>query len=429
MKIGGITTTEVCNISCKMCHFNGPTAVRKAGTLTPKQIEKYLSEIPAGQEMIFAGTGEFFMDPNALDHLRASVAVGHKPHILTNGQLLTPKLIDEILEIGVRFIRISVDEIDAEQYRKTRQGGELSVILDACEYLKQQKKKYLDLRVEVNNTLFLNTIKRQEEFVEFWRGKVDAVNFNAEYYEIFKFRNKLFEPKERNDCEMSVYLLPTGQMAPCCAIMVYQHYHNVDWLPHIDDTTPAEAYDRFVTLYNNPESDFRKNICSKCDWWIMWSKDEANVEGSAYWRSVHLTEPVSVPVLATAAVESASVEFMESQSPQPSPIDLHQMQANLAQAQATIQSMRSSKFWKVRDSLAGVKQVVLGTQDPEITLQSGSNHQFTDASQYQAELNRLTAVIEWMQTSKFWKLRTTWFQLKQSIGLPSDTNSILRSIE
>ena len=356
MKVGGVTTTEICNISCKMCHFNGPTAVRKAGTLTPEQVKKYLHETPPGQEMGFAGTGEFFMDPNSLDHLQAAVDAGHKPYVLTNGQLLTPELIDKILAIGVRSVRISVDAIEADQYRKVRQGGELSVILDACEYLKQQKQKYPDLRVEINNTLFLNTVKRQDEFIEFWRGKVDAVNFNAEYYDIFKFRNKFFEPQERNDCEMSVYLLPTGQMAPCCAMMVYQHYHNVDWLPHIDETTPAEAYDRFVSLYNDPNSDFRQNICSKCDWWIMWAKDEDGSGNSAYFRSVQLTEPALIPVMASATTEPEAIE--ESVA-----VDLHELQIRLQQAHATIAAMKTSKFWQIRTSFVGIKQKLFGTQD------------------------------------------------------------------
>src|SRR6266850_2405636 len=61
---GGITTTEICNLTCVMCHFNGPKAVRKEGVLDPRQVEKYLRQLPAGTTIWFAATGEFFMDPN-----------------------------------------------------------------------------------------------------------------------------------------------------------------------------------------------------------------------------------------------------------------------------------------------------------------------------------------------------------------------------
>lgn len=399
MKVGGVTTTEVCNISCSMCHFNGPRAVRKAGTTTLDQVKKYLAEIPPGQEVSFAGTGEFFMDPNALTYLRLAIESGHQPHILTNGQLLTPELIDQILETGVRFIRISVDAIDEDHYRKVRQGGELSVILAACDYLRQQKEKYPDLRVEVNNTLFLNTVNRQDEFIEFWRGRVDGVNFNAEYYDIFKFRNKFYEPQERNDCDLSVYLLPTGQMAPCCAMMVYQHYNNVDWMPYIDNTTPEEAYDQFVKLYYDPTSEFH-SICQKCEWWIMWAHDEAG--NNPYWKSVQLTEPQPVPIPV----------YLDSEK-------LDQLQSDVKRAQETIAAIESSKFWQIRQFIAQFKQRVLGLPEAEIYRQTGGN-QAEDAAHYEAELARLNAVIDWMKTSKFWKLRTAWFQVKRSLHLSSD---------
>jgi len=75
-EIGGIDTTEVCNLSCVMCHFNGPTAAKLQGTLTVDEVRKFLNSVPAGQ-IWFASTGDFLMDPNALAHLRSAVACGH----------------------------------------------------------------------------------------------------------------------------------------------------------------------------------------------------------------------------------------------------------------------------------------------------------------------------------------------------------------
>src|SRR5262249_31633114 len=69
-RVASINTTEVCNLSCVMCHFNGPQAVQKAGALVPAQVEKVLVRIPKGEEIWFCATGEFFMDPNALAYLR-----------------------------------------------------------------------------------------------------------------------------------------------------------------------------------------------------------------------------------------------------------------------------------------------------------------------------------------------------------------------
>src|SRR5262245_41117690 len=175
-EVGGVNTTEVCNLTCMMCHFNGPQAARLQGTLTLEEVRKFVSSVPPGP-LWFASTGEFLVDPNALEHLRTAVAYGHRPCVLTNGQLLTPELIDRMLEIGVREFSISVDAIDSATYRKIRRGGEFHNILNACAYLRARKAAYPDLVVNIANVVFPNTLHRQDEFIRFWTGRVDKVSF------------------------------------------------------------------------------------------------------------------------------------------------------------------------------------------------------------------------------------------------------------
>ena len=245
-EVGGACTTEVCNLSCVMCHFNGPNAVRLEGTVTVDELRKFASSLPPSP-FLFASTGDFLMDPNALQHLRTVAEFGHEPEVLTNGQLLTPAMADEMLQIGVRKISFSVDAIEPESYRKVRRGGELSNILAICAYLRSKKDQYPDLEVCICNVMFKNTFPRQEEFINFWTGKADVMKFQAEYCDTFKFRNTHFPPGERVDCEIKVFLLPTGHMSPCCAITAHQHNRNLDWLPHIHDTTP----ERDVAIFQN----------------------------------------------------------------------------------------------------------------------------------------------------------------------------------
>jgi MoaA/NifB/PqqE/SkfB family radical SAM enzyme len=285
-KLASINTTETCNLTCVMCHFNGPNAIKKSGTLEPRQVETALRNIPSGETVWFCATGEFFLDINALDYLRQASARGLKPCVLTHGQLFTPELIDAVLESGVRMIRMSVDTTDENQYRKIRRGGELRNIIEACKYLRQRKREaYPDLRVEINATLFKNTFSRQGEMENFWRGLVDQVNFNAEYHDTFNFRNLFFIPERRVNCDIQLYVMPSGRISPCCAIAVYQHDHDVSWLPHIDDIgSLQEAHARLCDLYEDPDGPMA-SICSKCDWWIL------SMSGnSPYIRAVDLSK-------------------------------------------------------------------------------------------------------------------------------------------
>jgi len=65
----------------------------------------------------------------------------------------------------------------------------------------------------LHNCILIGDIKeRIEEFTEFWRSRVNAVNFHAEYYDTLKFRNLFHVPETRNDCHLQPYVLPSGQI-------------------------------------------------------------------------------------------------------------------------------------------------------------------------------------------------------------------------
>jgi len=268
-----------------MCHFNGPNATKKAKELAPHNVRTVLDQLPSGSQVHFAATGDFFMDPHAVDHVRYAVSRGLKPLILSHGQLYTPELLNELLEIGVRGFRISCDAIDPVHYARIRRGGEFQKILDAVAHLNSRRTDFPDLIVEINCTLFRKTFSQQAAFEAYWSGKVDAVHFNAEYHDTWHFRNLFSAPEKRSDCTIQTYILPSGKIAPCCAVMVHAHDANVDWLPTVETHTLEEAYNELCDMYDDPQSPLGK-LCTSCDWWILWAE---RIEGvSPYYRQVQL---------------------------------------------------------------------------------------------------------------------------------------------
>lgn len=289
MKIGGVTTTERCNLSCKMCPFNGPAAPRRNRTLQPEVVEQFIHEVDPGEDLWFAGTGEFFLDPHAVHYLRRAAGHGLRPHVLTNGQLLTPRLLDDVIASGTKTIRISVDAYDEATYAEIRRGGSFSRIMAACAHLRDRRLHGADIRVEISNTLLAINEGKERSFVEFWRGKADQVNFNAEYHDTFRFRNLFFQPKERVDCDLQLYLLPSGRVSPCCAINILQHVTETDWLPRFPHNTLREIHEIFREMYNDPTSPLR-TVCAECQWWVLSYHNEAGL--SPYWREVHFEPPL-----------------------------------------------------------------------------------------------------------------------------------------
>ncbi len=288
--MGSIATTEVCDLSCVFCHFNGPKAPKKSKQLEPHLVRKALQELPKGSQVYFAATGELFMDEHAVEHLQAAVQLGLDPLVLSHGQHFTPELLDKLLSIGVRHFRMSCDAIEPKAYAKIRRGGELQRILDAAEFLRNRKPSFPEITVEINCTLLSNSFPKQDEMIEFWRGRVDAVNFNAEYFDTFRYRNTFFIPRARVDCHLQTYVLPSGKITPCCAVMVHAHDHDVSWLPDIRTHSLQEAHDELCEMYENPSSELSA-LCRQCDWWIMWAKKG---DMTPYLRSVRLNDSLDI---------------------------------------------------------------------------------------------------------------------------------------
>lgn len=291
MEFNGFATTETCELSCVFCHFNGPNAIKKARTLDQDLVKKGLEQVPAGRKVHFAATGDFFQDPHALDHLRNSIELGHPVNVLSHGQSMPPDRLEEMLAMGVREFRFSVDHIEPRQYAKIRRGGDLDRVLSTIAYLRTRKADLPDISIEVNCILIGDARERMEEFAEFWSTRVDAVYFHAEYYDVLRFRNLFFVPEKRNDCHIQLYVLPSGQIAPCCAMMVQAHEEKVSWLPNIADTPLQVAYEQLCDMYEDPNSELGK-VCAKCDWWVMWSEHRDGC--TPYLKSVRFDKPEQV---------------------------------------------------------------------------------------------------------------------------------------
>ncbi len=87
--------------------------------------------------------------------------------------------------------------------------------------------------------------------------------------------------------------------------------------------------------------------------------------------------------------------------------------AQLKQALDLINAMETSKFWQLRTSWFNLKRL-LGLRVDYFESQVNSNQPTN------IQLEEAYTIIEAMQSSKFWQLRTAWFRLKKKIGLPID---------
>jgi SAM-dependent methyltransferase len=199
--------------------------------------------------------------------------MGFIPGVITNGQLLTPDTIDALVDMQMNgTLTISVDTIYDDEYNRIRRGGTFRKILNALDYINTKYGSNKPFTTRISSILFDHNFDLQEEYIDFWTGRADRIFFKAEYYDTFKLRNLLTErPQRRNACRLALYLNPSGQIAPCCAIIVHNRHKELEWLPRIQDCTPAEAWRVLNELYHDPNSPFRR-ICRQCEWWLMFAE-------------------------------------------------------------------------------------------------------------------------------------------------------------
>jgi len=119
-------------------------------------------------------------------------------------------------------------------------------------------------------------------------------------------------------------------------------------------------------------------------------------------------------------LQSTQVELERSQ------VQLQQTQAELEQSQVRLQSTQvelERSQVQLQQTQAELEQSQVQLQSTQVELERSQ----VQLQHTQAGLEQSQAVVSGMESSKFWKLRTVWFGLKQAAGLTDSSNSITAS--
>ena len=130
-----VSITDRCDLRCRYCMPEGCEKVSMAQILTYEEIER-ICRVAAGLGIsrIKITGGEPFVRLGCTDLIRSLKATDgiEEVTVTTNGQTLE-KYIDELKEIGIDGINISLDTIDPEKYAHITGRGELARTLRSIE--------------------------------------------------------------------------------------------------------------------------------------------------------------------------------------------------------------------------------------------------------------------------------------------------------
>jgi cyclic pyranopterin phosphate synthase len=142
-----ISLTAACNYACTYCVPDGKRLVAAQDELSAEAMVRgvaYLIEA-AGIERLRITGGEPLVSPKLDPFLREVSKLGLDDISLTsNGQLLSRKL-PFLLDCGIRRLNISLDTLNADEFRSIARGGDLATVLKGLD-----EARAAGLKIKIN---------------------------------------------------------------------------------------------------------------------------------------------------------------------------------------------------------------------------------------------------------------------------------------
>lgn len=135
--------TPRCNIYCTMCLLPLEEDHSKGAEMSNAVYERIVDEIfPQAKCVALSCGSEPFMSKRFLPALEAAVARG-VPNVrfVTNGLLMTDEAVEQIVDLGVNRITISLDGATAATYESIRVGGKFDRLKDRLHALRLAKRR------------------------------------------------------------------------------------------------------------------------------------------------------------------------------------------------------------------------------------------------------------------------------------------------
>jgi MoaA/NifB/PqqE/SkfB family radical SAM enzyme len=103
-----------------------------------------LREFPSPPDVFFGGYGEPLYHPDILDMISRVSALGSQADLVTNGTLLTPHLVESLVDAGLRKLWISVDSSHQDALLSSRTGELQTNIIDLLAKIQRQGNGLLE---------------------------------------------------------------------------------------------------------------------------------------------------------------------------------------------------------------------------------------------------------------------------------------------
>lgn len=147
----GLGITDRCNLSCPMCYYREHETKNKSNSICLDNIELILSDLKGIGSILIGLEGEPLCHKNFSSILKVCSLYTKKICIVSNGLLLTERLINSMNEYNVTNLILSCDGSNKEYYEKIRVGGDFSVFLQKATMARRYYNGQLSIHSVISN--------------------------------------------------------------------------------------------------------------------------------------------------------------------------------------------------------------------------------------------------------------------------------------
>lgn len=171
-----IETTNVCQADCCFCPYT--SMQRPKGTMAFDLYKKIIDEaatVPIIEKVTLTGLGETLLDR----HLVARITYTRKAmpaipiDLYTNGSLLRPKLIDQLVDAGLSILYVSLNATNREKRREIMKLDDYDQVIEQIHYAMAAGAGKMAVVIKGIASKDLMEVGEHEFFLEQWNGPTD----------------------------------------------------------------------------------------------------------------------------------------------------------------------------------------------------------------------------------------------------------------
>jgi len=199
-----IEITTKCNLNCIMCAHGSPNFRLRKDSNKNMPFEKFkfiINNLCGLKSINFAGLGENFLNEDFMKMIRYAKSKNILIDFFSNFYFINEKIAEELIEIGVNKIHISIDGATKETYEKIRVGSDFEKVINNVKTifrLKKEKNKYspdIYFHYTINRYNIDEVVKYIEMIHSLREGQKTVIVFSKIESLFFKaaLSNKTFE--------------------------------------------------------------------------------------------------------------------------------------------------------------------------------------------------------------------------------------------